>query len=165
VPTDPLSNHLLCIVDGTPASDAALVAAIELADERHAALTVATCTPPARLQCSCRFPASKWDQLMRERCAADLERAAEVVASRDGRATLVVLESSGARAIARAAEARGCDTMVVAAPRGRWSSLPRALRRYGSAAVVAVDPRLTARQSVPPSPPGGDVAPTSAFRP
>lgn len=164
MPTDQFPNQVMCIVDGTPASDVAVVTALGLAAETHAALTLATCTPPPRLQCSCYFPASKWDQLMRQRCAADLERAAEVVAGLNGSATLVVLESSGAREVARAAEARGCDTIVVAAPRGRWNSLPRALRRYGSAEVVVVDPRFSAYQIAPSSPPGADVALRSGFR-
>ena len=133
--------NVLCILDGTPASDPALVAAIELADDRHLGLIVATCRPPARMQCSRSFPLSKWDALMRDVCAADLQRAAEVVASTSAQATLIVLDGCDARTIARSADARDCAAIVVIARRGRWTSWPRALRRRANAEVIAVDPR------------------------
>jgi nucleotide-binding universal stress UspA family protein len=141
------STNVLCVVDSTPASDAALLAAIELADRRGSDLIVATCAPPPGQRCGRCFSASKWDELMKELCAAELEHAAEIAATADTQAQLVVLEGCGPRMIARAAETRGCDAIVVAARHGRWSSWPRALRRHARAEVFAVDPRR-----VPPAP-------------
>jgi nucleotide-binding universal stress UspA family protein len=154
-------SHLLCIVDGTPAADAALASAIELASKAGARLSVAVCAPSQRQAGCSRFPASKWEELMRERCAADLERAAELIARVGAGATLVVLDGCEAREIARAADARGCDAIVVATRHGRLSSFGRALRRHGRAEVVTIKP-LRGRPDVSSPAP---VPEDRAFRP
>jgi nucleotide-binding universal stress UspA family protein len=134
-------RHVLCHVDGTPESDAALLAAIELAQSERARLTIATCAPVQRRGCNCGFPVSKWNEIVRESAASDLERAAELVARIGGEATMMVVEGCGARELAAAAADRGCDVIVVAARHGRWSLFPRAVRWRARVPVVAVDAR------------------------
>lgn len=136
-------THVFSVVDGTPASDAGLAAAIRLAGQSPARLTVATCVPVVNGCRRCGLPPGKWAELMRERSAADLERAAEIVARSGGQANLVVVDGCTPREIADAAEARGCDAIVVAARRPRWSGFIRGLRRHSTAEVIPVDLRLS----------------------
>jgi nucleotide-binding universal stress UspA family protein len=134
-------RHVLCYVDGTPESDVALLAAIELAQCERARLTIAACAPVQRRGCHCGFPVSKWNEIVRECSAADLERAAEEVARVGGEATMIVVGGCGARDLAAAARDRGCDVIVVGARHGWWSWFPRAVRRHARVPVVAVDAR------------------------
>jgi nucleotide-binding universal stress UspA family protein len=142
-------SHVFSIVDGTPASDAALAAAVRLATRSAARLTVAACVPAEHGCGRCGLPAGKWTELVRERCAADLERAAEIIARSDGEANLVVVAGCTTREIGNAAGARGCDAIVVAARHPRLSGFVRGLRRHATAEVVPVDPR---RESPPVAP-------------
>lgn len=130
----PQPSSVLCVVNGTPESDEALLAAIQLVGSRSATLTVAACRPPGAAGRGCCFPAVAWSSMLREICAADLERAAELLAARRATGSLAIVEGCGARDLAATANARGCDVIVLAAGR----RFARALQRRTSAEVICV---------------------------
>ena len=136
-----MARHVLAIVDGSPAGERALEAAVVRA--RGARLTVATVAwvePPGPC---CGSGVGAWNRIQRDDAHLRLARAGERVA-RLGRpdATLLELEGFEDVEVARAAQFLECDVVVVPRPRGlggrSGGPVARRVRRTGPRDVVPV---------------------------
>lgn len=130
-------RHVLAIYRATSTGRRTIREASAIATEHGAQLTIAVVVGD-RTRCgSCAISADRWDAVVFEGALQDLDDAHFVVGQAG--AHLAIIEGSGPRVIADAAERMRCDVVVV--PVARFSprgGLARALRRRTRASVIGV---------------------------
>jgi nucleotide-binding universal stress UspA family protein len=133
----PAIRHVLAIYQATSTGKRAIREASAIATEHGAQLTIAVTAGERSRRGCCAISADRWDAVVFEGALQDLDDAHCVVG--EAGAHLAIIEGSGPRVIADAAERMRCDLVVV--PVARFSprgGLARALRRRTGASVIGI---------------------------
>jgi len=109
-----------------------------LTADHDAALTVVTLVVHQRQAVGCCVPAATWNRELDTIVDEQLTQARAILGSYGRSAHFAAVEGDGARAVHQAAEALGCDLVLVPAHGLFPERLARGCRRAGCARVIAV---------------------------
>jgi nucleotide-binding universal stress UspA family protein len=134
-------EHILVEYDGTPAGEAAVLAAGQLALRDDARLTIVIIVALERkTRRVTRMPmlTNVWNDVLLDRARADLERAGRLL---DLPAEVTVLFGPRAKALAAGVTEFGCDAIMLPSSRYRWLTGPASRRVSRLAGVPVLHPR------------------------